>query len=108
LRTGRICAATQRHDVRGKEGRHMPSIEETRAGILVANDKASQSLGELQQAHSSLEQAQGALAQATEGSNQAEASEANGLLAQAVSAIAEAQQTVSAAIRAFEGVANRL
>ena len=51
---------------------------------------------------------QGALAQATEGSNQAEASEANGLLAQAVTAIAEAQQTVSAAIRAFEGVANRL
>lgn len=86
----------------------MASIEEVRAGITAANDKASESLGALQQAHSSLEQAQGQLMAATEGSGQADVSEANGLLAQAVSSITEVQQSVQAAIQASEGVANRL
>jgi hypothetical protein len=71
----------------------MASIEEVRAGIALANDKASESLGALQQAHSSLEQAQGALLRATEGSGQADVSEANGLLAQAVGSISEVQQS---------------
>lgn len=86
----------------------MASIEEVRAGIALANDKASESIGALQQAHSSLEQAQGALMRVTEGSTQADVSEANGLLAQAVGSIAEVQQAVAAAIQASEGVANRL
>jgi len=86
----------------------MASIEEVRAGIALANDKASESLGALQQAHSSLEQAQGSLQRVTEGSTQADVSEANGLLAQAVSSIGEVQQAVQAAIQASEGVANRL
>jgi hypothetical protein len=86
----------------------MASIEEVRAGIALANDKASESMGALQQAHESLEQAQSALLQVTEGSNQADVSEANGLLAQAVGSIQEVQQAVSAAIQASEGVANRL
>jgi hypothetical protein len=86
----------------------MASIEEVRAGIALANDKASESMGALQQAHESLEQAQSALLQVTEGSNQADVSEANGLLAQAVGSIEEVQQAVSAAIQASEGVANRL
>jgi hypothetical protein len=84
------------------------SIEEVRAGIALANDKATESLGALQQAHASLEQAQGALMRATEGSGQADVSEANGLLAQAVGSIEEVRQQVSAAISASEGVANRL
>ena len=86
----------------------MASIEEVRAGIALANDKASESLGALQQAHSSLEQAQGALQRATEGSGQADVSEANGLLARAVNSLEEVRQQVSAAISASEGVANRL
>jgi hypothetical protein len=86
----------------------MASIEEVRAGITQANEMASESLGAIQQAHSSLEQAQGLLMQATEGSNQGDVSEANGLLAQAVDSLAEVQQQVSAAIQASEGVANRL
>jgi hypothetical protein len=86
----------------------MASIEEVRAGIALANDKASESMGALQQAHESLEQAQSALLQVTEGSNQADVSEANGLLAQAVGSLAEVQQQVNAAIQASEGVANRL
>ena len=86
----------------------MASIEEVRAGILSANDRASESLGALQQAHSALEQAQGELARVTEGSGQADVSEANGLLAQAVSSVTEVQQSVQAAIQASEGVASRL
>ncbi len=86
----------------------MASIEEVRAGIGSANDKASESLGALQQAHSSLEQAQGLLMRATEGSSQADAPEAQGLLAQALGSITEVQQNVQAAIQAAEGVANRL
>ena len=86
----------------------MASIEDVRAGIALANEKANESLGALQQAHASLEQAQDALMRATEGSGQADASEANGLLAQAVGSIEEVRQQVSAAISASEGVANRL
>jgi methyl-accepting chemotaxis protein len=86
----------------------MASIEEVRAGIALANDKASESLGALQQAHSSLEQAQASLQRVTEGSTQSDVSEANGLLAQAVSSISEVQHAVQAAIQASEGVANRL
>ena len=86
----------------------MASIEEVRASINLANDKASESLGALQQAYSSLEEAQGMLIRATEGSGQADVSEANGLLAQAVDSIQGVQQSVQAAISASEGVANRL
>ena len=86
----------------------MASIEEVRASIHLANDKASESLGALQQANSALEEAQGVLMRATEGSGQADVSEANGLLAQAVDSIHGVQQSVQAAISASEGVANRL
>ncbi len=86
----------------------MASIEEVRAGIALANDKASESLGALQQAHSALEQAQGMMLRASEGSGQADVNEANGLLAQAVGSVVEVQQAVAAAIQAAEGVASRL
>ena len=86
----------------------MASFEEVRAGIAVANDKASESLGALQQAHSALEQAQGMMLRVSEGSAQADVSEANGLLAQAVGSVVEVQQAVAAAIQAAEGVASRL
>jgi len=84
------------------------SIDEVRAGISLANDKANESLGSLQQAHAALEEAQGALMHATEGSGQADVTEANGLLAQAVGNITEVLQQVSAAIQASEDVAARL
>lgn len=86
----------------------MASFEEVRAGITLANEKASESLGALQQAHSALEQAQGMMLRVSEGSGQADVSEANGLLAQAVGSVIEVQQAVAAAIQASEGVAARL
>ncbi|MCW2716270.1 MAG: hypothetical protein QOG20_40 [Pseudonocardiales bacterium] len=86
----------------------MASFEEVRSGIALANDKASESLGALQQAHSALEQAQGMMLRVSEGSGQADVSEANGLLAQAVGSVVEVQQSVAAAIQAAESVAARL
>ena len=68
----------------------MASIDEVRAGISQATDKAQESLGALQQAHSSLEEAQGLLSRAVEGSGQADAQEATGHLAQAIGTITEA------------------
>jgi hypothetical protein len=84
------------------------SIDEVRAGISLANDKANESLGSLQQAHAALEEAQGALLHATDGSGQADVSEATGLLAQAVGNITEVLQQVSAAIQASDDIAARL
>ncbi len=86
----------------------MASFEEVRAGIAQANDEASESLGALQQAQSSLEQAQAMMLKVSEGSSQADVSETNALLAQSVDSVTEVQQAVQAAIQAAEGVANRL
>ena len=86
----------------------MASIEEVRAGIAQANEKASESLNALQNAQASLEQAQSELQRITEGSAQSGVNEANNMLAQAVSGIGDVQQAVQAAIKASEGVASRL
>lgn len=86
----------------------MASIEEVRAGIAAANDQASQSLGALQQAHSSIEQAQGIMMRVSQGSAQADVSEVNGMLAHAAGSVMEVQQMVASAIRTAESVGARL
>lgn len=86
----------------------MSSIEEVRTGIAAANDQASQSLGALQQAHSSIEQAQGIMMRVSQGSAQADVSEVNGVLAHAAGSVIEVQQMVTSAIRTAESVGARL
>lgn len=86
----------------------MASVDEVRAGIAQANDKAKESIAALQQAIASLEQAQTALSTVTQGSAQADAEQANSLLANATRTIVEAQQSVTAAISTAEGYAQRL
>ena len=86
----------------------MASIEEVRSGITSANQKASESLGALQQAHSQLEEAHTSLAHVMEGSGQSDVQEANGQLQQAVSNLSEVQQLVRSAISSAEGIAQRL
>jgi methyl-accepting chemotaxis protein len=86
----------------------MASIEEVRSGITLANQKASESLGALQQAHSQLEEAQSSLTRVTEGSAQSDVNEANGQLQQAVQSISEVQQLVQTAISTAEGISQRL
>ena len=86
----------------------MASIEEVRSGIAQASQKASESLGALQQAHSQLEDAQRSLAQHTQGSAQGDVDEVNAQLAQAVNSIAETQQLVQTAISSAESISQRL
>lgn len=86
----------------------MASIEEVRAGIALANQKSSESLGALQQAHSQLEEAQSALARVTEGSSQADVHDASNQLQHAVASVSEVQQLVRTAIDTAEGIAQRL
>jgi methyl-accepting chemotaxis protein len=86
----------------------MASIDEVRAGIALANQKASESLGALQQAHSQLEEAQASLTRVTEGSGQSDVHDANGQLQQAVQSISEVQQLVRSAISTAEGISQRL
>ena len=86
----------------------MASIEDVRAGIMLAVDKAGESLGALQQAYASLEQALGLLMHATEGSPQADVSRAVGLFSQAVGNVQEVQQAVKAGMTEAEAVGARL
>lgn len=86
----------------------MASIEEVRAGIALAVDKASEALGALQQAYASLEQALGILMQATEGSPQADVSRAVGLFAQAKDKTQETQHSTQAGMVESEAVGARL
>ncbi|MEV6910034.1 hypothetical protein [Amycolatopsis sp. NPDC051071] len=86
----------------------MAGVEEIRAGIALANEKASASIHALQQAAQSLEEAQLSLSQATQGSNQHEVSQAHGLLAEALQGITGMQSTIQAGISSAESYSTRL
>ncbi|HEY2203442.1 MAG TPA: hypothetical protein VGH99_03040 [Pseudonocardia sp.] len=86
----------------------MASIEEVRSGIALATQKASESLGALQQAQSHLEEAQASLARVTEGTAQSDAQNANAQLQHAAQSVNEVQQLVHSAISSAEGVSQRL
>jgi hypothetical protein len=86
----------------------MASIEEVRSGIALAGQKASESLGALQQAQSHIEEAQQVLQRHTEGTQQADAQDAVSQLQQAASSINEVQQLVQSAVSSAEGVSQRL
>jgi hypothetical protein len=91
-----------------KEYRFMPGVEEIRAGIALANEKASASIAALQQAAQALEEAQQSLAQATSGSAQEDVSQAHGLLAETVQGITGMQSTILACITSAENYSARL
>lgn len=86
----------------------MPGVEEIRAGIALANEKATASLAALQQAVQSLEEAQQTLAQATSGSTQEDVNQAHGLLAEALQVINGTQGTILACISSTENYSARL
>lgn len=86
----------------------MAGVEEVRAGIALANQKASESVAALQQASMSLEEAQQALADATQGSGQEEILQAHGMLAEATQSLSGVQGTINASISSTEGYAGRL
>ncbi|WP_158886655.1 hypothetical protein [Amycolatopsis anabasis] len=86
----------------------MAGVEEVRAGIAQANEKASASIAALQQAAQSLGEAQQILSQATEGSSQNEVNEAHRMIAEALNGINDTQGTVEACISSAESYAARL
>ncbi len=86
----------------------MAGIDEIRAGIALANEKASASIAALQQAALALEEAQQSLTRATEGSSQHEVSQAHGLLAEALQGINGLQSTVQASISSADQYSSRL
>lgn len=86
----------------------MPGVEEIRAGIALANEKASASIAALQQAAAALEEAQQSLALATSGSTQQEVTQAHGLLAEALQGITGTQSTIQAGISSAESYSARL
>jgi uncharacterized coiled-coil DUF342 family protein len=88
--------------------RFVANIDEVRAGIAQANQKAEESLGALQQAQSHIEEAHQLLARVTEGTSQSDAQEAVSQLQQAASSINDVQQLVQAAVSTAEGTAQRL
>lgn len=86
----------------------MAGVEEVRAGITLANQKASESIAALQQASLALEEAQQALASATQGSAQEEIQHAYGMLAEATQSLNGVQGTINASITSAESYAGRL
>lgn len=86
----------------------MASVEQVRAAITLANDKASESVAALQAAATAIEEAQQAFAAAAEGSAQSEAEQINGLFAQALSDINGVQSSVGAAMSTADSYAARL
>jgi hypothetical protein len=86
----------------------MAGVEEIRAGIALANNKASDAIAALQQAALQLDEARTALMAATEGSGQADIVAAHGLLAESVQTIAGLRATILASITSAEGYAARL
>ncbi|RCW43653.1 hypothetical protein DFQ14_106131 [Halopolyspora algeriensis] len=86
----------------------MTGVEEVRAGISLATQKASDGIAALQQATLALEEAQQALAAATQGSSQEEIQHAYGMLAEVTQNISGAQGTLNAVISSAEGYAGRL
>ncbi|MCC5697903.1 MAG: hypothetical protein ABS918_00625 [Saccharopolyspora rectivirgula] len=86
----------------------MAGVEEVRAGIALATQKAAEGVAALQQAALALEEAQQTLVAATEGTSQEEILHAHGLLAEAIQSISGAQGTVNACITAAENYAGRL
>ncbi len=86
----------------------MANIDEVRAGIGQANQKASESLGALRQAKLSIQEARSMLDQAVEGSTQADVDEARAYYADAAEKVDDVEKAVYAATQASDEIATRL
>jgi hypothetical protein len=103
------CATLEGNPLHPRETRSIvASIEEVRAQLASANDKASEVLGQLQGIGSGLEEAQAIISRTTEGSGQADVSEANTAFAAAANGINDVMNQVQAGISSNEAVMNRL
>ncbi|XVV04436.1 hypothetical protein ACQPW3_03185 [Actinosynnema sp. CA-248983] len=86
----------------------MASIEEVRAAIAQAVEKAGQSAQALQQAADLAEDAQALLSTATQGSAQADVEQANAQFAEVVSGVTDLQKFLAAGINQADNINSRL
>ncbi|GAA2680944.1 MULTISPECIES: hypothetical protein [Actinosynnema] len=86
----------------------MASIEEVRAAIAQAVDKANESAKALQQAASLAEDAQALLNSATQGSVQSDVESANAQFAQVASGVSDLQKYLENGISQAESINSRL
>lgn len=86
----------------------MASIEEVRAAIAQAVDKADQSVKALQQAADLAEDAQALLSTATQGSAQGDVEQANAQFAAVVNGVSDLQKHLGAGISQAESINSRL
>ncbi|OLR92130.1 hypothetical protein [Actinokineospora bangkokensis] len=86
----------------------MAGVEEIRAAILQATEKAQSSIAAITQASLQLDEARSALLNATQGSTQVEVSQSQGLLAEALQTLQGVQTTIQSGIASAEGYAARL
>lgn len=93
---------------RTNEGNTMSGVEDVRAGVMTAKEKANSSLGALQQAKQAIDEAQQILGQVTAGSSQPEVTQAHGMLQEAAQGIDSQQNVIQGAIQSAESYAQRL
>jgi hypothetical protein len=86
----------------------MASVDDVRAGVLLATRQAQDGTAALQQAGLAFEQARSTFITASQGSVQPEVEQINGMLAQAVQQVNDATNSVNAAIDIANGYAARL
>ncbi|PWW54896.1 hypothetical protein [Actinokineospora spheciospongiae] len=86
----------------------MAGVEEIRAAIAQATEKAQSGIAAITQASMQLDEAQSALLNATRGSTRAEASQSQALLAEALQALRGVQTTIQSSIASAEEYAERL
>jgi len=86
----------------------MTNIQEVRAAIAKAIEKAGQSSAALQQAADLAEDAQALLSTAVQGSAQSDAEQANAQFADVISGVSDLQKRLSAGISQAEGINSRL
>jgi hypothetical protein len=86
----------------------MANVEEVRAGIALASEKARSGVAALAEPAGAIDEAQAALVAATQGSANDEIAQAHGILAEASQTIAGLQGTVNAGISAAENYSGHL
>lgn len=86
----------------------MATVDEVRASMHQMAERATQSLGALQQAHDIIEEARAGVVQIAQSSAQETAQEAIALLSKAMADVLEVQRTVQAATQTSQGYASGL
>ncbi|MEV1291407.1 hypothetical protein [Pseudonocardia sp. NPDC049635] len=86
----------------------MANIDEIRAGIGAANQRATESLGALRHVRNAIEEAGSALSQQTYGTAQQDAEQARALFAAAAAKVDEVEQAVHVAMNAADDITARL